>query len=309
MALQKATAFASESLALQGRSAQKRQAQNVTRSLPLAPISSRKKACSMANQPLPPALQQQTPPDPKKHPLKALKYILRIYLLLGGPAHLRLPARFVPLKHVWFAVEYFLSEGYVSTHLCILIPGYLLMSDRQHARKKACGGGWAHPNRFTKADVAQEPAKREALERMTTDALYHRFGDELRLLIRLLRTAVLAYRRSDAVWEECHRAASIVLLRIAQISAVLRHRGSRFLAEECLRAQARQVWDELFAGAPPPAGPLPRRLCPMTMKPWGPYRITLHLLKEQEEGHPITAPFVEHFPRWAAQLRAGERVA
>ncbi len=251
---------------------------------------------------------QVSVPDPLKYPLKALKVILRLYLLLGGPAHLRPPARFVPLKYVWFAVEYFLSEGYVSTLLCYLIPGFLGMADRQQARKKACGGGWAHPNHFSKADLEQEPAKRDALERMSTDALYHRFGDELRLLVRLLRAAQLAYRRHDDQWETCHKAASIVLLRIAQISAVLRKRGSRFLAEECLRWQARKVWDELFHGAPPPAGPLPRRLCPMEMKDWGPFQITLHLLEEQQKNRPIPEPFMTHFPIWAAQLRAGERV-
>jgi hypothetical protein len=249
-----------------------------------------------------------TIPDPKKHPLQALKVVLRLYLVLGGPAHLRLPVGFLPLKYVWFAIEYFTSEGYVSTLLCYLLPGFLGMMDRQQARKKASAGGWEHPNRCTKADLEQEPAKRDALERLTTDALFHRFGEELRLLIRLLRAAQLAYRRQDDLWETCHQAASIVLLRVAQISAELRKRGSRFLAEECLRAQARAVWDELFAGAPPPAGPLPKRLCPMTMKPWGPYAITLHLLEEQQKNHPIPAPFVERFPRWAAQLRAGERV-
>ena len=57
-----------------------------------------------------------------------------------------------------------------------------------------------------------------------------------------------------------------------------------------------------------PRRALPRRLCPMQMKPWGPFQITLHLLEEQGKNHPIPEPFVEHFQVWAAQLRAGERV-
>jgi hypothetical protein len=257
----------------------------------------------MANPPI-------TLPDPKKQPLLALKTILHIYLPLGGPAWLSAPAGFSPLANVVLYIIYFIAESYVSTMLCFLLLGFLLMIDRQISRKKRAYGGRLFANPFTEADLEQRPADRDALERMTTDALYQRFGDELRLLIRLLRAAQLAFRLAPdgKDWLPRHRAAVVVLLRIAQISAVLRHRGSRFLAEECLRWQARRVWWELFGGAQPPESPLTRRLQPMTMKPWGPFSITIHLLREQAAGHPIPAPFVERFPRWAEQLRSGQRV-
>jgi hypothetical protein len=123
------------------------------------------------------------------------------------------------------------------------------------------------------------------------------------------RAAQLMFRRDPLgeAWQPAHHAAMTVLLRLAQISAEMRQRGSRFFPEECLRWQARKVGDELFAGASAP-DPVAKWLKPMQMKPWGPYRITMHLLCEQEAGRPIPTPFVERFPHWAEQLRSGQRV-
>ncbi|HEY7125418.1 MAG TPA: hypothetical protein VH540_15800 [Ktedonobacterales bacterium] len=255
----------------------------------------------------PPA--EQAVPDPHKYPLRALKTILRTYLRLGGPAWLRLPSDFHPLAHVSFYLCFFITESYVSTLLCFLIPIFLLMTDRQLKRKKRAYGGKLYSNYMTEADLHQQPTDRDALQRLGTDTLFHVLGDELRLLVRLLRAAQQIFRRDPLgeEWHAAHHAAMVVLLRLAQISAVLRHRGSRFLPEECLRWQARKVWDELFAGAGAPK-PVAKWLEPMQMKPWGPYRITIHLLHEQAAGRPIPAPFVERFPRWAEQLRSGQRV-
>jgi hypothetical protein len=249
-------------------------------------------------------LMERPIPDPRKHPLRALKTILRFYLPLGGHARLGLPAGFAPLANVALSIEYFLSEGYVSTLLCCLIPAFLLMMDKQVKRKKAAQGGRVHPNRFTSADLEQHPAKREELRRLGTDTLFHLLGEELRVLVRVLRAAQMAYRCMDDAWLTRHRAAAIVLLRVAQVSAELRHRGSRFLAEECLRYQARRLWEELFAGRPAP-GPVYKWLKPLPeeeIKRWGVWRMVEHLAEEQAAGRPIPAPCEERLPVWVERL-------
>jgi hypothetical protein len=257
-------------------------------------------------QPLPVA--ERPLPNPHKYPLRALQSILHRYLLLGGPAWLRLPSDFHPLASVAFHIYYFLVESYCSTLLCFLIPMYLLMTDRQLKRKQRVYGGrvFGHLYRFTEADLEQRPADRDALKRLGTDTLFHLIGDELRLLIRLLRAAQQIFRRAplSEEWLPAHQAAMVVLLRLVQISAELRQRGSRFLAEECLRHQARVVWNELFARIPPPE-PARKWLQPMReIKLWGKYRMTRHLLREQEAGRPIPAPVAERFQVWAAEYRA-----
>jgi hypothetical protein len=235
-------------------------------------------------------------PNPRHHPLLALQYILARYLSLGGPAWLRCPDNFKPLLHLFMYTHYFIQEGYVSTLLCVLIPLFLEMMDRQHARKKAVYGGWQHPNRFTPADLVQEPADREALRRLGTDVLF-----------RLLRAEQEAYRKEfvyEAGWMPLHKAAMIVLLRVAQISAALRWKGSRFLAEECVRYQAREVWREQFSRAGAPKAHRHWLQPIKDMPPKGKKSITIHLWKEQAEGRPIPAPFVKRFPQWAKELSA-----
>ncbi len=251
--------------------------------------------------------QERPMPNPRKHPLLALQYILYRYLALGGPAWLRGPENFRPLLHLFFYQHYFIQEGYVSTLLCVLIPLFLEMMDRQHACKKAVYGGWQHPNRFTPADLNQEPADREALKRLGTDALFRLLKEELRLLFRLLRAAQEAYRKEftyENGWQPIHKAAMIVLLRVAQISAALRGKGSRFLAEECVRYQARVVWNEQFSRARPPKAHRHWLEPIKDMPPNGKKSITIHLWKEQAAGRPIPAPFVQRFPKWAKELSA-----
>jgi hypothetical protein len=259
---------------------------------------------NMATTPANPLLEQPIP-DPRKYPLRALKTILLRYLLLGGPSWLRLPDDFRPLSRVSFYVYFFMTESYVSTLLCFLILMFLLMTDRQIKRKKRAYGGKLFANDVSEADLHQQPADRDALHRLGSDTLFHLLGEELRLLVRLLRAAQLMFRRDPLgeAWQPAHHAAMTVLLRLAQISAEMRQRGSRFFPEECLRWQARKVWDELFAGASAP-DPVAKWLKPMKeIRPWGKFRLTRHLLREQEAGRPIPAPFVGRLPEWAGELR------
>ncbi len=247
-------------------------------------------------------------PNPRKHPLLALKYVLFGYLPLGGPASLGVPLDFVPLAHLARYASYFLSEGYVSTLMCFLIPLFLLMIDRQLARKQRAYGGRLFANYFTVADLKQEPADRLALRLLGSDALFQMLYKELRLLFRLLRAAQVAYRQgvtTEVGWQPIHRAAMIVLLRVAQISAALRHKAtSHALAEECVRWQARVVWNELFGHAPAPEGEREWLEPLTTLKRHEQRRIAHHLLHEQAAGRPIPAPFVERFPAWAEELSA-----
>jgi hypothetical protein len=246
-------------------------------------------------------------PNPLKHPLLALKYVLFGYLPLGGPAWLSVPLDFVPLAHLVRYANYFVQEGYVSTLMCFLIPMFLLMIDRQLARKKRAYGGKLFANYFTVADLKQEPANREALRLQGSDALFHLLKEELRLLFRLLRAAQVAYRlgiTTEVGWQPIHRAAMIVLLRIAQISAALRRKASTsVLPEECVRYQARLVWNEFFGGASAPEGER-EWLEPLEIKPHEQRRIAYHLRHEQVAGRPIPAPFVGRFELWAAELSA-----
>jgi hypothetical protein len=244
-------------------------------------------------------------PDPVKHPLLALKAVLCVYLPLGGPHWLRPPHGFRPLLHVFFFQAYFLSEGYASTDLCVILLGFLLMMNQRAAVSKPIAGGWAHPNRFSKADLEQRPADREVLRRLSTFALFERLHDELRLLLRLLRAAMLAYRlnQEGTQWEACHRAAVVVLLRLAQISAVLRGRGSRSLAQECLRAQARVVWAELFGGKVPVPGAVYKRMqAVQEVKPWGWWKLKRHLAEERAAGHPLPPPVEDFEATWQERL-------
>lgn len=246
-------------------------------------------------------------PNARKHPLLALKYVLFGYLPLGGPAWLGIPLNFIPLEHLARYADYFITEGYVSTLMCFLIPLFLEMMDRQLTRKKAAYGGWQHPNHFTPADLLQQPADREGLRRLGSDALFQMLKDELRLLFRLLRAAQLAYRRdplAEKEWLPIHKAAMVVLLRVAQISAALRRKGSHWLAEECVRHQAQVVWNEQFHRARAPKEQRHWLKPRQKMPPRGKKCITMHLWREQAAGRPIPAPFLKRFPKWARQVKA-----
>ncbi len=246
-------------------------------------------------------------PNPLKHPLLALKYVLFGYLPLGGPAWLGAPLNFIPLAHLVRYASYFITEGYVSTLMCFLIPMFLLMIDRQLQRKQRAYGGRLFANYFTAADLKQEPADRLALRLLGSDALFQMLYKELRLLFRLLRAAQVAYRQgitTEVGWQPIHRAAMTVLLRVAQISAALRRKATcHALAEECVRWQARLVWNELFGHAPAPEGER-EWLEPLSFKPHEQKRIAYHLRYEQAAGRTIPAPFVGRFEAWARELSA-----
>jgi hypothetical protein len=237
--------------------------------------------------------------------LLALRVILLRYLTLGGPFWLPLPERFNPLAHLFFALGYFVSEGYVSTLLCVLIPLFLQMTDWQLQRKKCAYGGKRFPNYVTPADLQQAPANREALRLLGSNALFQMLKEELRLLFRLLRAAQLAYRKEftyENGWQPLHKAAMVVLLRVAQISAALRHKGGHALAEECVRYQARVIWNELFHDAPVPKV-YAKWLLPLEdLLPREKKRLTIHLWHEQAAGRPIAAPFAERYPAWEREL-------
>jgi hypothetical protein len=243
-------------------------------------------------------------PNPRNSLLLALRSVLLGYLPLGGPASLGVPLDFVPLAHLARYAEYFITEGYVSTLMCFLLPLVLVLMNRQLSRKQRASGGRLFANSFTLADLKQQPADRDALRLLGSDALCQRLSHELRLLFRLLRAAQLAYRQhvtGEVGWQALHQAAMVVLLRIAQISAALRHKGSRWLAEECTRYQARRVWNELVARATAPADER-QWLEPLkNSKLVGKRSITRPLLREQKAGRPIAAPFIERFPAWAKE--------
>jgi hypothetical protein len=229
------------------------------------------------------------------------------YLVLGAPAWLGVPLDLIPLPKLASYRLYFISEGYVSTRMCYLIPLFLQMMDRQVARKKRAFGGKEFANAFTPADLKQEPAKLKALRRLGSDSLFQLLYHDLRVLLRLLRAAQIAYRQGvtgEVGWQAIHAAAAVVLLRIAQISAALRRKATTHaLPEECLVAQARRVWSELFHDAPAPADER-EWLEPLELDRDAQARITQHLLRERKIGRPIAAPFVERFPQWVQELGA-----
>lgn len=246
-------------------------------------------------------------PTSRLQPLLALKYVLLGYLPLGGPPSLGVPLDFAPLEHLARYASYFLSEGYVSTLMCHLIPLFLLTTDRQLQRKQRAYGGKLFANPFSIADLKQQPANRLALRLMGSDALFQMLYDELRLLFRLLRAAQMAYRQPSETgvgWQPIHRAAMIVLLRVAQISAALRRKANTHaLPEACVRWQAQRVWNELFGGASAPESER-KWLKPLPFKKRERTRIAHHLLHEQAAGRPIPAPFVDLFPKWVEELSA-----
>jgi hypothetical protein len=121
--------------------------------------------------------------------------------------------------------------------------------------------------------------------------------EELRLLIRLLLAAQRACwgAPTGTDWQECHQAAAVVLVRVMQICARLRERGSRFLAEECLREQARALWEELFGPGTLILAPtwVEERLKPLeALKPWGQWRVLEHLQGEQHGGLALSPVFL-----------------
>ncbi len=232
-------------------------------------------------------------------PLMAMKLFLRGYSILGGPAWLRPPRYFFTLASLYFGL--FLSESYVSTLLCRVLPGFILAALAQRKRRKPAAGGWEHPNLFTPADLKQEPADIEALRRLPTITLCELLGQELRLLLRLLRAAIRAYQnpKMEMLWDDRHRAVTLVLVRVLQIGARLRERGSHFLAEECARWELMRLWYDQFGENLPPPGWVHRLMRPQEeIKGWGQRRMLKHLLEEQSLGRPIPPALADFFAAW-----------
>jgi hypothetical protein len=232
-------------------------------------------------------------------PLTAMKHFLRTYSILGGPAWLRAPRYYFTLASFYFGL--FLSESYVSTLLCKVLPGLLGAALRQRERGKRAAGGWEHPNLFTPADLKQEPYDIDVLRRLSTCALCELLGQELRLLLRLLRAAMRAYQnpKMQMLWEDRHRAVTLVLVRVLQISARLRERGKHFLAEECVRWELMRLWYDQFGPNLPPPGWLHRQMRPQDdIKPWGQRCMLEHLLDEHAKGRPIPPALADFFAAW-----------
>jgi hypothetical protein len=233
-------------------------------------------------------------------PLLLLREIMVGYFFVGVCIPLGLPADFIPLQVVSDQRNYFLQEGYIATLLYHLIPLFLLKTEQQKQRKQRRDGGRLFKNRFTPADLQQKPADEETLRRTGSDGLFQMLKEELRLFLRLLRAAQLAYQLAPTGkdWRTIHDAACIVLLRLAQISSALRHKGHHLLAEECFRWQAREIWRELFGQAPKTEEELEWLEPPQGVTPSEQKCVLLHLLREWHAGRPIAAPLAERFAAW-----------
>ncbi len=273
---------------------------------------------------LPPFLRDPAA-KPEDHPLLALRLFLRYYITLGSPVWL-LPLRWgLALLRYYFG--HFLAESYVSTVLCYVLPGILLVThDRQRQRKRACGGRRSKGsteehwriNRFAARDLKQEPADVGKLNLLSSHDLCLLLKEELRLLVRLLLAAQRAFwiAPESQEWQARHLAAAIVLVRITQICARLRERGSRFLAEECLREQMRALWEELFGPRTLDLAPtwIAERLQPLeNVRPWGKWRALEHLQSEQHGGLTLSPVFLAALafdppPVMAAALPSSEHV-
>jgi hypothetical protein len=244
-----------------------------------------------------------------KNALVALMTFLRGYLFLGAPAGTEpLPKRFPLLAG--FAIGPFLNEGYVSTLLCRVLPGFLAKCAELCRRHKAACGGWRHPNLFSRRDVSQAPADLDELRRASSAWLCERLGEELRLLIRLIRATQRFYWKPVKEWPERgawmrewydrHRAVVLVLLRIVHICARLRKRGTPWYAAECLRWQLRLVWVDLFG----PNVPQTSGVCKWMQAQEVPEEIeqiiTIRLLWER--GHVLPSFFEELVASWEGRI-------
>jgi hypothetical protein len=267
-----------------------------------AALRQKAKAPAMAVLPLPSFLRGTSAPDPTRQPLMALLHFLRHYLALGKPDCKSLPPpSFNPLPwHLWGC---FHTDGYVSTLLTYLLPGFLLFTkDRRRQHKRAYGGRWARRdsggrlrmNRFSQRDLKQKPYDLPMLDELASEDLCRLLYDDLRILVRLLLTAQRAFWGAPAgsEWSDCHRAVVVVLVRIVQVCARLRERGSRFLAEACLREQARELWLDLFGPDALALAPtwVAERLAPLqAIEAWGQQRIIEQLQLERPLYPPLLA--------------------
>ncbi len=243
--------------------------------------------------------------------LLALLTFLRGYLFLGAPAEAEpLPRRFPLLGRV--SAGPFLNEGYVSTLLCRVLPGFLAKGAELRRRHKAACGGWRHPNRFSLRDVPQAPADLDELRRASSARLCERLFEELRLLMRLLRATQRCYwkpvkdwpERAEwmRAWYDRHFAVVQVLLRIVHICARLRKRGTSWYASECLRWQLRRLWEDLFGPNVPQTSAVCKWLLPQELPEEIEQIITIRLLWERERGQPVPSFFAELVAFWEDKI-------
>ncbi|HEY7126860.1 MAG TPA: hypothetical protein VH540_23180 [Ktedonobacterales bacterium] len=246
-----------------------------------------------------------------KNGLLALLTFLRGYLFLGAPAGTEpLPTRFPLLAGIWSGP--FLSEGYVSTLLCRVLPGIFAKCIEQLRRHKAACGGWKHPNLFSQQDVQQEAADLDELRRASSAVLCARLFEDLRLLIRLIRATQRHYWKPVKEWPERaawlrewyarHRAVVLVLLRIVQICARLRRRGTPWFAAECLRWQLRLVWADLFGPNVPQTSAVCKWILPQALPDEIEQIITIRLLWERERGLALPSFFEEMVAAWEGHI-------
>jgi hypothetical protein len=225
--------------------------------------------------------------------LLALKSFLLGFLLWDAPAGTPRPWTSWVFPR---ALSYlFVSEGYVATVLCNVLPGILAKIVVQRLRGKAACGGWKHPNRFTKADIVQTPADLAVLMQMSSAALCELLFVELRALIRLIRETQREYWKQEPrwwlreawqqAWRARHGALLEVLRRIVHICARLRERANVKFAEQCLRWQLRLVWEDLFGTNVPQTSAVCHWMQPIKLTPKQERYILWRLRMEQAQGH------------------------
>ncbi len=245
-------------------------------------------------------LPDRTPfPHPANGRLQAIKDFLRVYLLLDAPAGTPAPLAFEPLLKMDLRILG--QEGYVATVFSHALPAFLKMTERQRRRRKQAAGGWRAPNHYHPRDLKQPPYDHAALLWQSSHALCLLLGDELRLLLRVLRAAQLTYRRGakhhwqdrdwQRDWHTKQHAATETLLRIAHISARLRERAGRWFAEQCVRWNLRRLWKEFFGANVPPGSEVWQWIFPIKLPPKVRLRILRRLVIERINGHPIPPPF------------------
>jgi hypothetical protein len=241
------------------------------------------------------------PPSTRPKGLLALKVFLLNFLLWGAPVGTPKPYRsWVFPRALSFL---FVSEGYVATVLCNVLPGILAKIVVQRLRGKAACGGWKHPNRFTKADLVQTPADLAVLMQMSSAALCELLFVELRALIRLIRETQREYWKQEQrwwlreawqkAWRARHGALLEVLRRIVHICARLRERANGKYAEQCLRWQVRLVWEDLFGPNVPQTSAVWRWMEPVKLTARQERYIVWRLRWEQAQGHPIPEIFAD----------------
>ena len=253
--------------------------------------------------PIPPPLTPARSPSARPEGLLALKSFLLSFLLWGAPEGTPKPWRSWVFPR---ALSYlFVSEGYVATVLCNVLPGLLAKMVVQRLRGKAACGGWKHPNRFTKADLVQPEVDLQVLMQMSSLALCERLFWELRALIRLIRETQREYWKQERrwwlreAWQEGwrarHNALLQVLRRIVHICARLRERANPKFAEQCLRWQLCLVWEDLFGPNVPQNSEVWRWMQPIQLEAKHERYILWRLQGEQAQGQAIPPIFAYLF--------------